>query len=164
MRREHRSHTTPRIRPASRKSDASRYLARVLRHRSGVGVADGWLAGCFIRNDIHRNHHRRHRALNRLADAAGRSDVDGLCLRARLPLQRHRDACAGDHRVGICAGCAQAHHLPEGETRRATSYRPASPGRFVDDTISVSRASSQGAPRYSRICSISVALACHATS
>jgi hypothetical protein len=53
---------------------------------------------------------------------------------------------------------------PKGETRRATNYRPASPGRFVDNAISVSRASSQGAPRYSRICSISVALACHATS
>jgi hypothetical protein len=67
--------------------------------------ADGWLVGGFIRNDMHADRHRRHRALDRLARAAGLSDVGRLRPRARLPLQRHRDACAGDHVAGIRAGC-----------------------------------------------------------
>jgi len=103
---EHRSRTTPCTRPASRKSVVSRDLARVVRHRAWTGRADGRLVSGLIRIDQRAGHHRRYRAPNRLAGAAGSSDVDCIRPRTRLPFQRHRDTRAGYHPVGIRAGHA----------------------------------------------------------
>jgi hypothetical protein len=75
------------------------------RHRTRIGPTDGWMVGTFIHNDVHSDRHRRHRAFNRLAGAAGLSDAGSLRPRARCSLQRHRDAGAGDHRAGIRGGC-----------------------------------------------------------
>ena len=75
------------------------------RHRTRIDPTDGWMVGGFIHNDVYSDRHRRHRALDRLAGPAGLSDVGRLRPRARLLLQRHRDAGAGDHPAGIRAEC-----------------------------------------------------------